>query len=114
MKPTMDEEIKQFKAICRYILNNDLQEEQRKWFRMEPRPQWRRLALLGIEGNQPAISAFCETSKEEDERIAEAILMQKVGASPKTAKAHAEASKARKEATDGQEGQFLTIYKKHA
>ena len=34
-KPTLDEEIKQFKAICRYILNNDLQEEQRKWFRME-------------------------------------------------------------------------------
>ena len=77
VKPTMDEEIKQFKAICRYILHNDLQEEQRKWFRMESRPQWRRLALLGIEGNQPAISAFCETTKEEDESIAEAIMVQK-------------------------------------
>ena len=96
-KPTYDEEIKQFKAICRYILNNDLQEEQRKWFRFEMRPQWRRLALLGIEGNQPAISAYCETSKEEDEKIAEAIVRQKVGANPKTTKAHVEMTRQKRE-----------------
>ena len=93
VKPTLDEEIMQFKAICRYILHNDLQEEHRKWFRMEPRMQWRRLALLGIEGHQPAISAFCETTEEEDEGIAKAILMQKVGASRKTTKAHTEVTK---------------------
>ena len=99
MNPTLDEEIEQFKAICRYILHTDLQEEQMKWFRMESRPQWRRLACLGIEGNQPAISAFCETSKEEDESIVEAILIQKIGANSQTIKAHAEVTKARKEAT---------------
>ena len=112
VKPTLDEEIKQFKAICRYILHNDLQEEPRKWFRMEPRMQWRRLALLGIEGNQPAISACCETTEEEDEGIAKAILMQKVGANPKTTKAHTEMTKARSEATDDQAGQLVTFYKK--
>ena len=81
-KPTLDEEVKQFKAISRYIFNKDLQKEQRKWIRFEMRPQWRRLAWLGIEGSQPAISAFCETSKEEDEKIAEAIVRQKVGGQP--------------------------------
>ena len=58
--------------------------------------------FAGIEGNQPAISAFCETSKEEDEKIADAIVRQKVGANPRTIKAHAETTKARKEATEGQ------------
>ena len=112
VKPTLDEEIKQFKAICRYILHNDLQEEQRKWFRMESRPQWRRLALLGIEGNQPAMSAFCETTEEEDESIAKAILMQKVGANPKETKAHTEMTKARSDATDDQARQLDTFYNK--
>ena len=83
-KASMDEELKQFKAICRYILNNDLQDDQRGWFRMEARQQWRRLALLGVEGNQPAIAAFCKTSMEEDHMIAEAIVRQKVGANPKS------------------------------
>ena len=109
-KASLDEELKQFKAICRYILNNDLQEEQREWFRMEARPQWRRLALLGIEGNQPAIAAFCETTQEEDDDIAEAIIRQKVGANPKVVKAHIEATKARNE--EGQSQEILTLYRK--
>ena len=74
--------------------------------------QWRRLALLGIEGNQPAISAICETTEEEDEGIAKAIIMQKVGANPKTTKAHTEMTKARSEATDDQAKQIVTLYKK--
>ena len=96
-KATLDDLLKQFKAICRYILNNDLQEDQREWFRMEARPHWRRLAMLGIEGNQPAISAFCETTKVEDEQIAGAVIRQKVGANPKVIKAHVESTKARNE-----------------
>ena len=111
-KPTYDEEIKQFKAICRYILNNDVQEEQRKWFRFEMCPQWKRLALLGIEGNQPAIAAYCETSREEDDKIAEAIVRQKVGANPKTIKAHVEVTKARKEATDEHQRDLRSLYRK--
>ena len=35
IKPTLDEEVKLFKAVCRYIVNNDLQDDQRTWFRME-------------------------------------------------------------------------------
>ena len=67
---------------------------------------------MGIEGNQPAISAYCETSKEEDEIIAEAIIRQKVGANPKTIKAHMEMTKARKERTDEHQGDILGIYRK--
>ena len=111
-KPTYDEEIKQFKAICRYVLSNDVQEEQRKWFRGEVRPQWKRLALLGIEGNQPAIAAYCETTAEEDSKIAEAIIRQKVGANPKTIKVHVDMSRARREATDEQPSDLRSLYKK--
>ena len=35
VKPSLEEEIKLFKAVCRYIVQNDLQEEQTTWFRME-------------------------------------------------------------------------------
>jgi len=109
-KASLDEELKHFKAVCRYILSNDLPEEQRDWFKMETRPQWRRLALLGIEGNQPAMAAFCQTTQEEDDAIAEAIIRQKVGANPKVVKAHIEATKARSE--EGQSQEILTLYRK--
>ena len=35
VKPSLEEEIKLFKAVCRYIVQNDLQDEQTTWFRME-------------------------------------------------------------------------------
>ena len=89
-----------------------MQEEQRKWFRFEMRPQWKRLALLGIEGNQPAIAAYCETSREEDDKIAEAIIRQKVGANPKTIKVHVEMTRARKEAMDEHHTDLRSLYRK--
>ena len=111
-KPTYDEEIKQFKAICRYVLNNDVQEEQRKWFRFEMRPQWKRLALLGVEGNQPAIAAYCETTIEEGNKIAEAIIRHKVGANPNTIKIHVDMTRVRKEATDEHHTDLRSLYRK--
>lgn len=79
---------------------------------MEARPQWRRLALLGIEGNQPAISAFCKTTKEEDDKIAEAVVKQKVGANPKTVRTHTDATRSRNEEAEGQRNEPKTLYHK--
>jgi len=50
---------------------------------MEQRQYLKRLAPLGIGGNQPAIAAYCKTSREEQATIAEALLQQKVGANIK-------------------------------
>jgi hypothetical protein len=104
-KPSLDEEIKLFKTICRYILQNDLQDEQRTWSRMDQRMHLRRLAPLGIEGNQPAVAAYCEVTKEEDDTITKAILQQKVGANPKAMKAH-------NELKEEQNGQGTILYRK--
>ena len=57
---------------------------------MESRAKLRRLAPLGITGNQPAIAAFCKIDEMERRTIIEAILQQKVGANPKLQKAHIE------------------------
>ena len=46
----------------------------------------RRLAPLGIEGNEPAIKAYCKITPEEKQIIIEAILQQKVGANAKNFK----------------------------
>ena len=111
-KPTLEEEIKLFKAICRHILQNDLRDNQRTWFRMEQRSHLRRLGLLGIEGNQPAVAAFCETSTQEDDIITKAIIQQKVGANPKAIKAHTEMTAAKEEASSSQTKHLSILYKK--
>ena len=82
-KATYDQELKTFKAIFREITRHDLDEHKRKWFLMEQRQHLKRLAPLGIGGNQPAIAAYCKTSREEQATIAEALLQQKVGANIK-------------------------------
>ena len=74
--PTLDEELKHFKALCRYITNHDLPEEQRRWFRNEPRANLRRLAPIGIDGHQPGLSAYCQVTEEERTDIRRAIVSQ--------------------------------------
>ena len=89
-KATFDQEIKLFKAIVREITRHELDDNKRKWFQMEARHKLRRLAPPGVTGNQPALVAFCKTTKGEQRSITEAILQQKVGANCKTAKQYAE------------------------
>ena len=110
-KPTLDQEIKMFKAIVRHITKHDLDDQQRKWFQMETRQNLRRLGSLGITGNQPAIAALCKFEPHEKLKIAEAILQQKVGANAKSAKLyleHAEREKRRGE--EQEEGTILLRY----
>ena len=88
VKPSLEEEIKLFKAVCRYIFQNDLQAAQTPWFRMEKRIDRRRLADLGVDGCCPALAVYCETTAAEDEAIARAVLQQKVGANRKAIDEH--------------------------
>ena len=57
---------------------------------MESRSKMRRWSDLGVYGHQPGISAHGQTEKEEQERIVEAILKQKVGSNHKTIKQYRE------------------------
>ena len=77
-KPTLDAEIKLFKAIVRHGLNHEVKDGKSKWFRMDTRANLRRLNDLGVNGHQPAIMAFCQMSKGEKAQITEAILKQKI------------------------------------
>ena len=76
-KPTLDEEIKQFKAIVRHIMKYEAEQEKAKWFRVGSRASLRRLSNLGISGHQPSIMAYSKMTKDEKDRITEAILKQK-------------------------------------
>ena len=75
-KPSMEQELALFKSIVRQIAQRELGEGQKKMFRRESRTKLRRLAPLGIVGNQAAIGAFCKTDGMERRTIAEAILQQ--------------------------------------
>ena len=41
---------------------------------------------LGINGHQPAIAAYCEMTKEEKEKVTDAIMQHKVANNPKAEK----------------------------
>ena len=86
VKPTLDLELKAFKAIVRHITRHETVHQQANWFTMEGRTKLRRLAKLGITGHQLAIAAFCKVNEEERQEIIEAILKQKVGQNLKAEK----------------------------
>ena len=88
--PTLDEELKSFKAIVRHIMRHEVENEQSKWFKAEGRNRLRRLAKLGIIGHQLAIVAYCKVSMEERDTIIECLLKQKVGSNPKNMKIYVE------------------------
>ena len=77
-KPTLDEEIKLFKALVRHIFKHEVKYGKGKWFRMDNRSNLRRLNDLGISGHQLALMAFCQMTKSEKAQITEAILKQKI------------------------------------
>ena len=110
-KPTLDQELKAFKAIARHITKHDLDDRQRKWFQMEKRSNLRRLGSLGIIGNQPAMAAMCKLDQHEKLVIAEAILQQKVGANAKAAKQyHEHVEREKHRGTEQEEGKLLLKY----
>ena len=76
-KPTLDREIKQFKAIVRHIMKYEAEQKVAKWFMSDARARLRRLSNLGLSGQQPAFMAYCKMAREEKEWITGAILEQK-------------------------------------
>ena len=87
-EPSLDDELKRFKAIVRHTMKHEAERKNTRWFLNDYRPQLRRLAKLGVAGHQPAFAAYCKVSEEERQATIEAILGQKVGANPKATKAY--------------------------
>ena len=55
-KPTLDEELKVFKAMVRHITKYEAEPQASKWFQADSRSRLRRLGNLGVNGRQPAIA----------------------------------------------------------
>ena len=104
-KPSLAEELQLFKAIIRHITKHELGASQKDWFSMEQRSHFRRLAPLGIEGNQAALACFCKLDSDEEEAISTAIIQQKMGANPKAIRTH-------KDLRADQGSQEKALYKK--
>ena len=68
---------------------------------MDERSKLRRLAKLGIQGHQPAVTAFCKMTKKEKEVITGSLLKQKVGSNPKSTKAYNEFAERRRKQEEG-------------
>ena len=64
-RPTLDEELKTFKAIVRHTTKYEIEQKTIKWFNADNRPSLRRLGNLGINGHQPAIAAYCKMTRSE-------------------------------------------------
>lgn len=89
-KPTLDEELKTFKAIVGHITKYEIEPKAVRWFTADNRPSIRRLSNIGISGHQPAIAAYCKMTGDEKETITDAIMKQKVANNPKAEKQLAE------------------------
>ena len=89
-KPTLDEELKTFKAIVRHITKYEIEPKAVRWFTADNRPSIRRLSNLGISGHQPAIAAYCKMTRDEKGKVTDAIMKQKVANNPKAEKQLAE------------------------
>ena len=109
--PTLKEELGRFKAICRHIMRHETDGDHAQWFHMEQRYGLRRLAKLGITGNQPAISAFVQMSQQEREDVARSIYMQKIGHNVKTMKQYDEHKKKIKEAEEAKKKEMDCVRK---
>ena len=89
-KPTLDEELKTFKAIVRHITKYETEPKAARWFTADNRPSPRRLANLGNNGHQFAIVVYCKLTGDEKVKVTDAILKQKVANNPKAEKQLAE------------------------
>ena len=68
-RPTLNEELKTFKATVRHITKYETEPKTAKWFTADSRPSLRRLANLGINGHQLAIDAYCKMTRDEKEQV---------------------------------------------
>lgn len=73
-KPSLDEEIKLFKAIVRHVTKHEAGQGKANWFKADARANLRRLNDLGVSGHQAAIKACCQMTKQEKAQVVEAIL----------------------------------------
>ena len=105
VEPTLDEELKRFKAICRSIFKHELDQIQSPWFDMERRARLRRLGGLAVTGNQPALLVHVKATDEEKAVIARSIMQQKIGSNHKTMKKYDEHKARQKEQVEGGEEQ---------
>lgn len=81
--PTLNEELRAFKAIVRGITRHEATHEDGLPFKAEKRDHIRRLADLGILAHQPAIVAYTHVTDIERDNGTRCILQQKIGANPK-------------------------------
>ena len=84
--PTLDDELKMFKAIVRHVMKHEAKKKAAKLVQTDTRSRLRRLGKLGISGHQPAIMAHCHMQRNEINKVVEAILKQKVANSCKAEK----------------------------
>ena len=75
-EPTLDEELKTFKAIVRHITKYEIEPKAAMRFTADNRPRLRRLGNLGINGHQPAIAAYCKMTRDEKGKVIDAIIKQ--------------------------------------
>ena len=96
-KPTLDDELKLFKAIVRHVTRHEVKNGKGNMHRGDNRASLRRLNDLGVSGHQPAIMAFCQMAKREKTKITEAILKQKLPTTRKQKSSSMNSSKEKQE-----------------
>ena len=114
VRPSLDEELKRFKAIVRHIAKHEMQEDQGNKFEMEKRAQLKRLAPLGVVGSQPAIKGWVKMTPAEQEKVARSIMLQKLGADVKCTKRYDELKQQQSQGTKHDEETMLIKYSRIA
>ena len=87
-----------------------MEQDQASWFELAKRVHLRRFGLLGIEGNQPAIRAFVETTSEEKKILTRNILLQKLSTNAKATKEFDELVRRREQGEQASDERMLTKY----
>ena len=67
-----------FKAIVRHITKFEIEPKEARWFIADNRPCLKRLGNLGTNGHQPSITVYCKMTREEKEKVTDAIMKQKI------------------------------------
>lgn len=64
-RASLQTEVRQFKKVARYIIDNDVCPEQQGWHKMEKRQRLRRLMSCGVLGHHPAVRTWCWMNEAE-------------------------------------------------
>ena len=109
VKPSLDEELKRFKAIVRHIGKHETGQEHAGWFDMERRSNLRRLGDLAVVGNQPAIMATVRMTEAEKAKVTRCIMLQKTGSDDKCMKRYDELVQQQETGLDGTTEETMLI-----